>query len=337
MGTLSSLLLAWYGRMGRSLPWRDDPTPYHVLLSETMLQQTRVGAVLSRYEEILRAAPTLEALASLKEEEMLKLWEGLGYYSRARNLWKAARKIQEDGRFPDDYEELKALPGVGDYTARALLAIAFHKKAIAVDGNLERVYSRLRMSEKEGPGIKKEAGSSFLEELGEEDPSAFNQALMDLGELVCLPNGTPRCEECPLEGLCLAHKEGLELQFPKKKAPSTRKMVHLQVFLLSYGGKRVLRIRPNKGLLASLAEFPNAESDDSKEALSLLGLRAGPLSPLGHSSHTFTHLRWEMDWHEGELFSPPPEGYLLLNEKEERAVPLPSAFSFGRRKRVPRD
>ena len=332
MDELAPSLLSWYRQMGRSLPWRDDPSPYHVLLSETMLQQTRVAAVLPRYHEILEAAPAIEHLASLKEEEMLKLWEGLGYYSRAKNLRKAAIQIQESAMFPEDYEGLRKLPGVGEYTAKALLAIAFHKKAVAVDGNLERVYSRLEMSEKEGPSLRKEAEAYFLEALGDEDPSPFNQALMDIGELVCLPNGAPRCGECPLQALCKAHDVGKETEFPKKKSRSAKKITRLQVFILHFEGKTLFRIRPEKGLLSSLAEFPNASGESPEEALSFLGLKAGPLSFLGHGSHAFTHLRWEMDWHEGELLLPPPEGYLLLGKEEAKGLPIPSAFSFGKRK-----
>lgn len=330
--TLAQSLLSWYRKMGRSLPWRDDPTPYHVLLSETMLQQTRVNAVLPRYLEMLKTAPRIEDLASLKEEEMLKLWEGLGYYSRARNLRKAAIFIQESVMFPEDYEGLRKLPGVGEYTAKALLAIAFHKKAVAVDGNLERVFSRLETAEKEGPTLRKEAEAYLLEAMGEGDPSSFNQALMDLGELICLPNGAPRCEECPLKAFCKAHKAGKEQDYPKKKARSAKKTIHLQVFILHFEGKTVFRIRPDKGLLASLAEFPNAPGKSPKEALSSLGFKAKFLSYLGHSGHSFTHLRWEMDWHEGELIFPPKEGYLLLDEEEAKALPIPSAFSFGKKK-----
>lgn len=331
MDKLTPSLLFWYRKMGRSLPWRDDPTPYHVLLSETMLQQTRVSAVLPRYREILKAAPTIEDLASLKEEEMLKLWEGLGYYSRARNLRKAAIFIQESAMFPEDYEDLRKLPGVGDYTVKAILAIAFHKKAVAVDGNLERVYSRLERSEKEGSTLRKEAEAFLLDEIGEEDPSSFNQALMDIGEVICLPNGTPRCEECPLKPFCKAHKAGKERDYPKKKVRSAKKTVHLQVYILHFEGKTVFRIRPEKGLLSSLAEFPNAPGESPEDALSSLGFKAGPLSYLGHSGHSFTHLRWEMDWHEGELLEAPPEGFLLLDKEEARSLPIPSAFSYGRK------
>lgn len=296
-----------------------------------MLQQTRVNAVLTRYLEILKTAPRIEDLASLKEEKMLKLWEGLGYYSRARNLRKAAICIQEGAMFPEDYEGLRKLPGVGEYTAKALLAIAFHKKAVAVDGNLERVYSRLEMIEKEDSVLRKEAEAFLLGEMGVEDPSSFNQALMDLGELICLPNGTPRCEECPLKAFCKAHKAGKEQDFPKKKARSTKKTVHLQVFILHYEGKTTFRIRPDKGLLASLAEFPNAPGKSPEEALSSLGFKAKSLSYLGHSGHSFTHLRWEMEWQEGELLEAPPEGFLLLDKEEARSLPIPSAFSYGRK------
>lgn len=198
---LSEALLAWYDAGARVLPWRDDPTAYHVWLSEIMLQQTRVSAVLPYYERFLAALPDVAALAAVEEDRLLKLWEGLGYYNRARNLQKAARKIMEeyDGVFPGDYETIRSLPGIGEYTAGAVASIAFGQAVPAVDGNVLRVIARITGDEGDvlDSAVKRRFGAWVRDVLPEDRPGDFNQALMELGAMVCLPNGAPKCAQCP--------------------------------------------------------------------------------------------------------------------------------------------
>ena len=214
-------LLAWYDRGRRVLPWREEPTPYHVWVSEIMLQQTRVEAVKPYYDRFMKALPDVQSLAQAKEEELLKLWEGLGYYNRVRNLGKAARMVMEEygGRMPEEYETLLTLPGIGSYTAGAISSIAYGRAVPAVDGNVLRVLSRLRKDERDiaAAQVRKEIETE-LREVMPQRPGDFNQALMELGAMVCVPNGAPHCEKCPWEKLCSAHLEGCELSYPNKSA-----------------------------------------------------------------------------------------------------------------------
>lgn len=339
-------LLSWYRRFGRLLPWRKkDASPYEVLLSETMLQQTQVSKVLGYYSRFIEKFSNLKSLSRANEEDVLKLWEGLGYYSRARNLLKAAKAIEENhgGVFPEDEEGLLSLPGIGAYTSQVILAIAFHKKAIAVDGNLLRVYSRLVECDEEDEGRKKGMCSAFLSgHLLKSDPSDYNQALMDLGELVCLPHGTPLCSSCPLLPFCRAAKKGTAMDYPKKKAKTIRKEKDLTVFLVRHKGLFLIRKRSEKGLLASLYEFPNVEGLLSRqEAQGLLekeGFHVSSLDDLGKGKHVFSHLVWNMTAYQAEADSIPDGKDLLFVTKEEieRQYSLPSAFDFVRRKILPK-
>jgi A/G-specific adenine glycosylase len=201
-GDIAEPLLIWYDENRRILPWREDPTPYHVWLSEIMLQQTRVEAVRGYYDRFLAALPDIKTLAAAPEDQYLKLWEGLGYYSRVRNLHRAAITLMEDydGEMPADYDELRSLPGIGPYTAAAIASIAFGKPEPAIDGNLLRVFARLTCYEPNilTPAANREARAFFLQTMDKARPGAFNQALMDLGALICLPNSAPSCGSCPL-------------------------------------------------------------------------------------------------------------------------------------------
>ena len=253
-------LLHWYEFNRRILPWREDPTPYHVWVSEIMLQQTRVEAVKGYYDRFLTCLPDVRALAEAKEDELLKLWEGLGYYNRVRNMQKAARVLVEQygGEMPADYESIRVLPGIGDYTAGAIASIAFGLPYPAVDGNVLRVMSRITGSEED---IAKESTKKKMKEdltaIMPEQSGDFNQSLMELGATVCLPNGKPLCEQCPVMHLCKAFHAGRETELPVKSGKKERRIEKRIVYLVYCGEKVLLHRRPDKGLLAGLWEFPN--------------------------------------------------------------------------------
>ena len=227
-------LMQWYAKHARTLPWRSDPTPYHVWLSEIMLQQTRVEAVIGYYDRFLEELPDVQSLAAVSEERLLKLWEGLGYYNRARNLQKAAVQIceQYQGKFPESYEEWLALPGIGAYTAGAVTSIAFGKKEAAVDGNVYRIYTRLYADDTEisKTAFQRNVRETVKEALPEE-AGRFNQALMDLGALICIPNGEPHCSVCPVAEFCKARKQGTMQCYPVKKTKKERKLEQRTIFV----------------------------------------------------------------------------------------------------------
>ncbi len=254
-------LLQWYHENARTLPWRSDPTPYHVWVSEIMLQQTRVAAVLEYYRRFMEALPTVADLAAVEEDRLLKLWQGLGYYNRARNLQKAARQVMEDfgGAFPDTYETLLGLAGVGEYTAGAIASIAFGQPVPAVDGNVLRVVSRLTGdgSDMTKPDTKRRMWADLKTVIPVRAPGDFNQAMMDLGATVCLPNGAPLCEKCPAAAFCKARLEGRTGELPYKPPKKARRVEERVVFLLFHEGKVALRQRPKGGLLGGLWEYPN--------------------------------------------------------------------------------
>ena len=295
-------LLSWYDRNRRILPWREDPAPYHVWLSEIMLQQTRVEAVKKYYLRFTRVLPDIASLATAPEDVWLKLWEGLGYYSRVRNLHKAAAMMMEKygGQMPRTKAELLSLPGIGDYTAAAIASIAFGECVPAVDGNLLRIFAR--MTEYEA-GIRTETAKTaarrfFAPLMPQERPGDFNQALMDLGSSVCLPNAVPLCGKCPWAEACLAHMHGTESAFPVQEVKKARKISRKTVFVIHYHDKIALRRRPSKGLLAGLYEFPNAEGLlDAEQAAAFvrnLGFEPLRILPLPPAKHIFTHVEWQM-------------------------------------------
>lgn len=295
-------LLEWYAKHARFLPWRDDPTPYRVWISEIMLQQTRVSAVMPYYERFLRALPDVSALAVVPDEELMKLWEGLGYYSRARNLKKAAQIVMDahSGVLPASFEALLALPGIGSYTAGAVASIAFGLPVPAVDGNVLRVISRVKGSRRDiaDVRVKRAMEAEIAEILPRACAGDFNQSLMELGATVCLPNGAPLCEQCPLASLCRAAKENLTAEIPVKAAKKKRKIEQKTVFVIVSGGSAALLKRTEKGLLAGLWEFPNEAGNlDPNEAAAYLearGVRVLSLVPLPPAKHIFTHIEWHM-------------------------------------------
>ena len=278
-------LLHWFEYNRRILPWREDPTPYHVWVSEIMLQQTRVEAVKGYYDRFLTYLPEIKDLAHATEETLLKLWEGLGYYNRVRNMQKAALVIMEqyDGEMPGDYEKLRGLPGIGDYTAGAIASIAFGLPYPAVDGNVLRVMSRIACNRAD---ITKEATKRTLTEdlksIMPKESGDFNQSLMELGATVCIPNGKPLCEQCPVMHLCRAFQNGQEMQLPVKAPKKERRIEKRTVYLVFLGDKVLLHRREEKGLLAGLWEFPNCIREKSNRK----GKKA---------KHIFSHVEWHME------------------------------------------
>ena len=298
---LPQALLGWYDENKRSLPWREDREPYHVWLSEIMLQQTRVEAVRGYYSRFLEALPTVAELADCPREELLKLWEGLGYYSRVRNLQKAARQILErhGGVFPGEYEAVRALPGVGDYTAGAVCSICFGQKKAAVDGNVLRVYARLTNDPTPIDAQKhKEAVRLALEEIYPDRAGDFTQALMELGATLCGPNREPECGKCPCADRCLARRAGTVSELPVKAPKKEKRLEEKTVFLLRCEEDYALVRRPDKGLLAGLWQLPELpgrlEAAQAAEALASMGVCVKDILRQTDKSHVFTHIRWQM-------------------------------------------
>ena len=332
--TLSKLpppLLAWYRKNARDLPWRRTRDPYRIWLSEIMLQQTRVAAVLGYYARFLEAFPTVEALAAAPEEHLMKLWEGLGYYSRARNLQRAARLVADRGSFPDTYQGLLTLPGVGDYTAAAIASAAFARREAAVDGNVLRVVTRLTDCHDDIalPQTKKAVRSQVRAIFPEAEPDVriFNQALMELGATVCVPNGPPKCLLCPVRELCLGRARGTAEALPVKAPKRQRRVEEKTVFLLLREGRAALRKRPETGLLASLWEFPNVEGTLDEPAAAQ-AVRAWGLEPKGWKNrltakHIFTHVEWHMTCYTLEVAG--EADFTWVDDFEQHAVP--SAFA----------
>jgi len=318
-------LLTWYRENARVLPWRSDPTPYHVWVSEIMLQQTRVTAVLEYYRRFLEALPTVADLAACPEDELMKLWQGLGYYSRARNLQKAARQVMEEfgGTFPSDYDAIRSLAGVGDYTAGAVSSIAFGIPVPAVDGNVLRVVSRLTDDHRDvtRPETKNALRQALLDTMPRFAPGDYNQALMELGATVCLPNGAPLCGRCPAAGFCAALREGTIDQLPVKPKKKERRIEERTVYLIVRMGKIALRRRPEKGLLAGLWEYPNELSPwpPPVEGAAAFG---------GEGKHIFTHMEWRMRAYVVEAGTDAlPEGWVWADRTELAGVyAVPSAF-----------
>ena len=329
-------LIAWYRENARPLPWRQSPTPYRVWVSEVMLQQTRIEAVIPYFERFMQALPTVQALAEAADDRLMKLWEGLGYYSRARNLKKAAVQVMErhGGVLPADYEALHALPGFGDYTAGAVASIAFGIPVPAVDGNVLRVTARLLNDSDDvtAPAVKRRMTEVVRGWLPPDAPGDFNAALMELGERVCLPNTRPRCEVCPLSAVCGGAAAGTAATLPYR-APKKARRVEVRAVLLVISREEQPRVllhrRPATGLLAGLWELPNAKGglDAAQAAAAALGATV-PGRTVGEGRHLFSHVEWRMTGvrFDAPAFTP-PDGYVwaTLTELSEDYA-LPSAF-----------
>lgn len=330
-------LISWYEKEKRNLPWREERDPYKIWVSEIMLQQTRVDTVIPYFQRFMEKFPTIEALAKAEEEEVLKAWEGLGYYSRARNLHSAVKEVQEKygGKVPDTYEEISKLKGVGPYTAGAILSIAYGKPEPAVDGNVMRVFSRiLTIWEDIGKASARKTFEKVVRELiSPEHPSSFNQALMDLGATICTPT-SPLCLLCPVQEHCQAFHEGLVDELPVKSKGKKQRPVHIAAIVARDDhGKTVIHKRPDTGLLANLWEFPNIEITHSyinetkllKEKLEKeYGMKVEVGSLVGKIDHVFSHLIWNIHVYEGKLLEPIVEkdDLRLVSEKEIEAYPF---------------
>lgn len=334
-----SSLLAWYQENKRNLPWREDKNPYHIWISEIMLQQTRVEAVKGYYARFLERLPKVEDLAEVPEDELMKLWQGLGYYNRARNLKRAAQMVVQEygGSFPTEYEELKKLPGIGEYTAGAIASMAFGKPVPAVDGNVYRIYTRLFADDSDimQGKVRKKIQTEVAAVVPPDCPGAFNQAWMDLGAMICVPNGQPLCEECPISKCCMAKEKGRMLEFPVKAQKKPRKIQDRTVFLMEYQGKYLIQQRPEKGLLAGLWEFPSQEGKLSLEQIKPLlqewKVDLKQVELLGSGKHIFSHVEWHMLGYLVHLKYLPPElceGMVLASaEQIQGKYSIPSAFS----------
>ena len=350
---LCEALLAWRKSAPdtRDLPWRDEPTPYHVWISEIMLQQTRAAVVRGYYLRFLNALPSVRDLAGADDDALMKLWQGLGYYSRARNLKRAAEIIvrEHEGQLPNDFDALLALPGIGRYTASAISSFAYGQPRPAVDGNFLRVAARVTANPTD---IAKDASKRALEAAlapsysSGRDAGLLNEAFMDLGATVCLPNGAPLCHTCPAMRLCLAHEYGTEQDYPIKTALKARRKEKRTVLLLSCDDHIAIRKRPAKGLLAGLWEYPNVDGKLSRRAvrahLAEEGFEVCDIVPLSPARHIFSHIEWELtgwavtvaDTNEPPLMAAeeiesaqPPLLWVRREELAER-YSIPAAFGY---------
>jgi len=342
LGAIPNLLLKWYDTNKRVLPWRKDPTPYRVSISEIMLQQTRVEAVKPYFRRFMDAFPDIETLAEADEEHLLKLWEGLGYYNRARNLQKAAIQIMKEhgGKMPDSRKGLLGLCGIGSYTAGAIASIAFGRREPAVDGNVLRVIARFRQDSRlvDDPKVKEAVEQDLREIMPAARPGDFNQALMEIGACVCVPNGAPLCGSCPLAEVCMAHGTGTELDYPQKQKKAPRKIEERTILMVLDNDRMAIRRRNEKGLLAGMYEFPSIDGFCTAEEVAGYlrgkGLCILRVRPLEDAKHIFTHREWHMKGYMvrvDELASKPgkgmPEDWLYIEPWEIREkYPIPSAF-----------
>jgi A/G-specific adenine glycosylase len=332
------LLLPWFEKNARDLPWRADREPYHVWLSEVMLQQTRVEAVRGYYARFLAALPDIPSLAAASPETLNKLWEGLGYYSRVRALQAAAREImtRHGGVFPREYASVRALPGVGDYTAGAICSICFDAPTPAVDGNVLRVVARLTGDGRcvDADKTKKAVREALRGIYPAGRCGVFTQALMELGATVCVPNGAPACDLCPMAALCKA-AGGAWRELPVRRAKKARRRETLTVFLLRCGEKTAVRKRPDAGLLAGLWEFPNVpghlEAQAAIARAEAWGVRPREIEREVRRTHIFTHVEWDMRCYSIRC-AEAPEGALHWVTQAQLAgeIALPTAFRMFR-------
>lgn len=343
-------LLLWYENNRRDLPWRHTQDPYRIWVSEIMLQQTRVEAVIPYYNRFLEALPAVADLVSCPEEKLLKLWEGLGYYSRARNMQRAAAAIMSEhgGRLPESVAGLRRLPGIGAYTAGAIASIAFGKPEPAVDGNVLRVYTRAAADptdiasmafRREVAGRLRGAMRNYFSADRRHRPGDLNQAFMDLGAGICLPNTAPLCDRCPLAALCAAHRCGGETKYPLKKGKKQRKVVHRTILIIRDGDSIYIDRRPAGGLLAGMYEFPGMEGERSEqEALRFaasLGLEPLRIEKLRPARHIFSHVEWRMTAYEirvagrttGGTDPGGGKGFFAEPSRIRAMYPIPSAFA----------
>lgn len=325
-------LLRWYDEHARTLPWRGIHNAYHTWVSETMLQQTRVETVLSYYQRFIDRFPTVEALAAAPEDEVLKLWEGLGYYRRARNLHRGARQVAEElgGVIPSDVKELLKISGIGEYTAGAIASIAYDQPVPAVDGNVIRVVSRVRgIRENVGiPSVKRQIAQAAAELVPQERPGDFNQAMMDLGATICVP-GTPSCERCPVAEMCEACREGDAEDIPELPRKNPPKVIDYDLCLI-YNGDRVLMRQRTETMLQGLWIYPMIEEHHTAKQLPALvkrriGLPVADIQPAGEAKHVFTHQVWQMKIYTMSTTAEAPDGWRFVTLEEMQALTIPTA------------
>ncbi|MGI6095286.1 MAG: A/G-specific adenine glycosylase [Lachnospiraceae bacterium] len=336
-------LLQWYDGNKRSLPWREEPSAYHVWVSEIMLQQTRVEAVKPYYKRFMQSLPDVKDLAVCPENKLLKLWEGLGYYNRVKNMQKAAVFVMEHygGSLPADYEALLELPGIGSYTAGAIASIAFGIPRPAVDGNVLRVISRVTEQEEDilKQSVKRKMEDALTHIMPAERPGDFNQSLMELGATVCIPNGMAKCDSCPLKKLCLAKAHDRVMELPVKKAKKERRIEEKTILLIQNQEEFAIHKRPAQGLLAGLYEYPGIdgfctqqEIIDYVESLGMTPLR---VQYAGDAKHIFSHVEWRMKGYVVRIAGIEKKrikGMTFVSKKEAKEnYPIPSAFRAYRK------
>ena len=330
-------LVEWYAAHKISMPWREDPTPYHVWISEIMLQQTRIEAAIPYYYRFLEALPDIPSLAAVEDDKLLKLWQGLGYYSRARNLKKAAVEILDryDGRLPADAKALRGLPGIGDYTAGAIASIAYGLPEPAVDGNVLRVVMRLTACDDDilAPSTRKRVAEMLRAVYPSgADAAALTEGIMELGERVCIPNGEPRCAVCPVADLCAARQKNATDRYPVRAEKKPRRLQPLTVLLLHCGDRYALRRRPDTGLLAGLWEFPNLDgaltSDDVAARLAEQGIEPMSCAPCGNARHIFSHVEWLMQGYAVACRAESPAFTWKTADEIRREMAIPTAFRY---------
>ncbi len=337
LGILTEPLLWWFENHARALPWRNEVTPYRVWVSEIMLQQTRVEAVKPYFERFVKALPDVAALAECEEDILLKLWEGLGYYNRVRNMQAAAKQVTEEygGKIPSEYGQLLKLKGIGHYTAGAIASIAYGVPVPAVDGNVLRVLSRAAGDNRDigKPQVRANMEAELEKVIPKGRAGAYNQALMELGATVCVPNGKPLCADCPWQKFCMAKKEGLTETLPVKSKPAKRRIEERTVFLVREGERIWIRKRPESGLLAGMYEFPSEPGYlDRKAVISYVKKqRLVPLrvEEICDAKHIFSHVEWRMKGYLVRVEPTGPEHEVLFAEISDfgEKYPMPSAFA----------
>lgn len=337
LSAAASRLLSWYETVPRTLPWWNAPTPYHVWISEIMLQQTRTAAVIPYYTRFVSSFPDVASLASADDDLLMKMWEGLGYYSRARNLKRAARLVMSEygGKIPDSREELLKLPGIGTYTAGAVASIAYGKPEPAVDGNVLRVVMRLCAT---GDDVLKDTTKRAVRDALSavyptgESARALTEGWMILGETVCKPGADAACAVCPLSDICRANLGRIVPLFPVRPQKKPRKIEELTVFLFRFGDGYAVCRRPEGGLLGGLFGFPNEKGKMTKEEtrhfLETRAYAVSDIRPLGDALHVFTHVEWHMTGYEVTLSAPPADMTFRTAEDIRKNCAVPTAFRF---------
>ena len=331
-------LVKWYRDNKRILPWRDKDNAYYTWVSEIMLQQTRVEAVKPYFQRFITELPDIQSLAECPEEKLLKLWEGLGYYNRVRNMQEAAKTVKDEynGRLPEDYQALLSLKGIGSYTAGAIASIAYGEKVPAVDGNVLRVISRITESTEDisRQSVRRKIEQQVSQIMPSDCPGDFNQGLIELGAIVCVPNGEPLCGQCPWHDFCETRKKGLWQELPVKKKAKARRIEDRTVLVIRDGERVVLKKRPKRGLLAGLYEFPNElgklSEDEALHAVQEMNLHPMRIQKLEDAKHIFSHVEWRMQGYMVEVDSLTREeaGLLFVEAAHsEEKYPIPAAFA----------